>query len=249
MNLGRVGGLLEAKKIAGMAEAHYAQIAPHLYCGPIVGAANIQLATCSSELPDPGEHRALGRLSCRAPQDADPMGGRLRDPADRHRASASNSTKRSRSPILTRARDLHLVPDLRSGPPRAMRFRQEGIAPALRVHRPRQSRASSGGEPAARGVRPDRPRSSIAPRRRAAGRGRQMGATIPQAVAEQVDAVITCLPSSGRLDAGAGGPARHPGRPQAGRHLDRNEHQRRGGDAADGGARRRRGRRDAGGAR
>jgi 2-dehydro-3-deoxyphosphogalactonate aldolase len=47
MNLGRVGGLLEAKKIAGMAEAHYAQIAPHLYCGPVVGAANIQLATCS----------------------------------------------------------------------------------------------------------------------------------------------------------------------------------------------------------
>ncbi len=47
MNLGRVGGLLEAKKIAGMAEAHYAQIAPHLYCGPIVGAANIQLATCT----------------------------------------------------------------------------------------------------------------------------------------------------------------------------------------------------------
>ena len=48
MNLGRVGGLLEAKKIAGIAEAHYAQIAPHLYCGPIVGAANIQIATCSA---------------------------------------------------------------------------------------------------------------------------------------------------------------------------------------------------------
>jgi 2-dehydro-3-deoxyphosphogalactonate aldolase len=47
MNLGRVGGLLEAKKIAGMAEAHYAQIAPHLYCGPVVGAANVQIATCS----------------------------------------------------------------------------------------------------------------------------------------------------------------------------------------------------------
>jgi 2-dehydro-3-deoxyphosphogalactonate aldolase len=43
-NLGRVGGLLEAKKIAAIAETHYAQIAPHLYCGPIVGAANIQLA-------------------------------------------------------------------------------------------------------------------------------------------------------------------------------------------------------------
>jgi len=47
LNLGRVGGLLEAKKIAGIAEAHYAQIAPHLYCGPVVGAANIQLSTCS----------------------------------------------------------------------------------------------------------------------------------------------------------------------------------------------------------
>jgi 2-dehydro-3-deoxyphosphogalactonate aldolase len=47
MNLGRVGGLLEAKKIAGMAEVKHVQIAPHLYCGPVVGAANIQLATCS----------------------------------------------------------------------------------------------------------------------------------------------------------------------------------------------------------
>ncbi|MBM3583166.1 MAG: mandelate racemase/muconate lactonizing enzyme family protein [Alphaproteobacteria bacterium] len=47
MALGRVGGLLEAKKIAAMAEAHYAQIAPHLYCGPIEGAANVQLAACT----------------------------------------------------------------------------------------------------------------------------------------------------------------------------------------------------------
>ena len=47
MNLGRVGGILEAKKIAGMAETFYAQIAPHLYCGPVVGAANIQISACS----------------------------------------------------------------------------------------------------------------------------------------------------------------------------------------------------------
>ncbi len=47
MALGRVGGLLEAKKIAGMAEAHYAQLAPHLYCGPIEAAANIALSVCS----------------------------------------------------------------------------------------------------------------------------------------------------------------------------------------------------------
>ncbi|MHC8508765.1 MAG: mandelate racemase/muconate lactonizing enzyme family protein [Rhodospirillales bacterium] len=50
-DLGRVGGILEAKKIAGMAEAFYAQIAPHLYCGPVVGAANIQFAaTCPNFL-------------------------------------------------------------------------------------------------------------------------------------------------------------------------------------------------------
>ena len=46
MALGRVGGILEAKKIAGMAEAFYAQVAPHLYCGPIEGAANVQLSAC-----------------------------------------------------------------------------------------------------------------------------------------------------------------------------------------------------------
>lgn len=45
--LARVGGILEAKKIAAMAEAHYAQLAPHLYAGPIEAAANIQVATCT----------------------------------------------------------------------------------------------------------------------------------------------------------------------------------------------------------
>jgi len=44
MNLGRVGGILEGKKVAGMAEAYYAQIAPHLYNGPVGAAASIQLA-------------------------------------------------------------------------------------------------------------------------------------------------------------------------------------------------------------
>ena len=49
--LGRVGGILEAKKIAGMAEAHYAHLAPHLYAGPVEGAANIALAaTCPNFL-------------------------------------------------------------------------------------------------------------------------------------------------------------------------------------------------------
>ena len=30
-----------------MAETSYVQLAPHLYCGPLVAAANIQLAACS----------------------------------------------------------------------------------------------------------------------------------------------------------------------------------------------------------
>lgn len=42
--LGRVGGITEVKKIAAMAEAHYAVMAPHLYAGPIEAAANIQFA-------------------------------------------------------------------------------------------------------------------------------------------------------------------------------------------------------------
>ena len=44
MALGRVGGLLEAKKIAGAAEAYYVDIAPHLYAGPVEMAANLHLA-------------------------------------------------------------------------------------------------------------------------------------------------------------------------------------------------------------
>jgi galactonate dehydratase len=45
--LSRSGGILEGKKIAGMAEAFHVQIAPHLYCGPIEAAANLHLDACS----------------------------------------------------------------------------------------------------------------------------------------------------------------------------------------------------------
>lgn len=47
LDVGQCGGILESKKIAGMAEAHYAMIAPHMYCGPIASAAAIQLDLCS----------------------------------------------------------------------------------------------------------------------------------------------------------------------------------------------------------
>jgi L-alanine-DL-glutamate epimerase-like enolase superfamily enzyme len=43
-SLGRVGGLLEARKVAAIGEAFNAQVAPHLYAGPIAWAAGVQLA-------------------------------------------------------------------------------------------------------------------------------------------------------------------------------------------------------------
>jgi 2-dehydro-3-deoxyphosphogalactonate aldolase len=43
MAVGRVGGLLEAKKVAHAAEAYYVDIAPHLYAGPVEAAANVHL--------------------------------------------------------------------------------------------------------------------------------------------------------------------------------------------------------------
>lgn len=42
--LGRAGGIWEMRKLAAMAESFNAQMAPHLYAGPIEWAANIQLA-------------------------------------------------------------------------------------------------------------------------------------------------------------------------------------------------------------
>ncbi len=74
MNVGRCGGLLEAKKIASMAEAYYAQIAPHLYNGPIGAAASFQLADMHAEFPDPGKHRHLGWLPRRSAEEAAAMG-------------------------------------------------------------------------------------------------------------------------------------------------------------------------------
>ena len=43
-SLGRVGGLLEARKVAVLAEGFGVQVAPHLYAGPIAWAAAVQLA-------------------------------------------------------------------------------------------------------------------------------------------------------------------------------------------------------------
>ncbi len=48
--LGRAGGIWEMKKVAAMAEAYNAQVAPHLYAGPVEWAANIQLGAAIPNL-------------------------------------------------------------------------------------------------------------------------------------------------------------------------------------------------------
>lgn len=48
--LGRAGGIWEAKKIAVLAEASGAMIAPHLYAGPVEWAANVHFATSCPNL-------------------------------------------------------------------------------------------------------------------------------------------------------------------------------------------------------
>ncbi len=48
--LGRAGGIWEGRKIATLAEAAGAQMAPHLYAGPVEWAANIQLSVAIPNL-------------------------------------------------------------------------------------------------------------------------------------------------------------------------------------------------------
>lgn len=48
--LGRAGGIWEARKIAAMAESFGAELAPHLYAGPVEWAANIHLAAAIPNL-------------------------------------------------------------------------------------------------------------------------------------------------------------------------------------------------------
>ncbi len=43
-SLGRLGGIMEAKKLSAIAEIFNAEMAPHLYCGPVEWAANVHLA-------------------------------------------------------------------------------------------------------------------------------------------------------------------------------------------------------------
>ena len=45
-DLGSCGGITECKKIASIAEAYYAQLAPHVWGGPVITAAALQIDAC-----------------------------------------------------------------------------------------------------------------------------------------------------------------------------------------------------------
>ena len=47
MDLSITGGISETRKIATMAETHYAHIAPHVWGGPFAAAAAIHVDVCS----------------------------------------------------------------------------------------------------------------------------------------------------------------------------------------------------------
>lgn len=69
-NVGRSGGLWETRKIAAMAELFNAQVAPHIYCGPVAQAAAAHLGfTCPNflliETIDTAFHRASAPTSLR----------------------------------------------------------------------------------------------------------------------------------------------------------------------------------------
>ena len=79
--LGRAGGLWEARKIAALAEGWNAQIAPHLYAGPVEWAANVQLCaaipnTLMAETIETPFHDALIRGGLRV------EGGYVRVPTE-----------------------------------------------------------------------------------------------------------------------------------------------------------------------
>ncbi|MEM1273850.1 MAG: mandelate racemase/muconate lactonizing enzyme family protein [Pseudomonadota bacterium] len=48
--LGRLGGIWEAKKLAAIAEVYNAQMAPHLYAGPVEWAANVHFGVTTPNL-------------------------------------------------------------------------------------------------------------------------------------------------------------------------------------------------------
>ncbi len=93
MNLGRVGGLLEAKKIAGHGRGPSRAAGTPSVLRPGGRRGQHPAGHLQSEFPDSRGHRAMGRLSRRAPAQAHSLERRICHPA--HRAGTRRRTERS----------------------------------------------------------------------------------------------------------------------------------------------------------
>ena len=107
LDVGQCGGILEAKKIAGMAETHYAMIAPHMYCGPVAASAAVQLDTCSPNFLIPGvQHERPAQRHLRG---TDPLRERIHRTADRARPRRRTRPCRGREASSRLSRRLTLA--------------------------------------------------------------------------------------------------------------------------------------------
>ena len=91
LDVGQCGGILESKKIAGIAEAHYALIAPHMYVGPVAAAAAVQVDACSPT----SSSRSTTATSCTTTSSWSRSASRTASSSRRRGpGSASNSTRK-----------------------------------------------------------------------------------------------------------------------------------------------------------
>ena len=80
--LGRVGGIWEAKKIAAMAEVFNAEMAPHLYAGPVEWAANVHFAVSIPNILMAETIQTGGAFHLKLIKHSSEMGGWLYPAAD-----------------------------------------------------------------------------------------------------------------------------------------------------------------------
>ena len=94
------GGLLEAKKIAAMAEAVSVGVAPHNPLGPDRGGRRAALRRLNAEPCDPGGNGWRGALVFRGRARPDPHGGRLLASAGSSRTWRRDRRSRLRAPSI-----------------------------------------------------------------------------------------------------------------------------------------------------
>ena len=176
-----------------MAEAHYAQIAPHLYCGPVVGAANIQLAACTPNFLILEGIRRLGRLPRRDPDGRRSAGrtGYVIPPTEPGLGVELDEEVAARHPVRRR----------RPAPRCPLDATRRAADCVSRLRRPRAPRRAPRGEPPARraSTLAVHDRDAEAVRRLARGwcarpRARRRGRRA------QPTRVITCLPSPAAVE-------------------------------------------------